>query len=1014
MMHRQLAAHMDTFDSDDDFSESPSLLEEEEEIAAVPSVTVALQAAALRKRGRFRIKSTSARKAIVKFFFLCPIVIALGDYIGLVASLLLTSTAMLYLQMEPDRREEVVKEPIQPPMSPNPRSLRGQRRRSSLGGQGRHRMSSYDIEPYTGVQQRRRSSLGQGSKQAEMETFNRQQYSDCRIRVTQFLGLVGAPPLRRVSMSQNQGGGTANAVGGRPIRISERATRSIYFFAQAQSEFLLVLDQAYNWMQVSSSLHLGLGPQSQCVERVERSALAKEYRETNGNSALQLSLPPEDDHQRTMGLQQSQQQSLQQQSQNLRLEPQQNKGKSNVLALALVRTAVAQIIADMDHSLNRVLAVCEAEQKQYSLPPTPLLSRSFVNEDATTFSPGASSRTGEGSNHQDLLEVPDIISLTWIKSSRHRLVIKFRQILHTMCSVHKLQLLSSEDPLSGRVELEESMWCAREAKEYLVANLLLDNTTVNTDTNERTPAIIEKPATHDPLMQSMLQYREHLDALHGAIWACRHYITPLSSRRTTGRRFGSQSEHDDTEEDDESTESQKERKEKLSVDRTQWWCQVRTLSTALRVIEQNINDNLFRSNEEAQDDGSVLDPGSVDMSLSELLGDDDNPEQYEHVGSKVPADASRDVTIVNTLVFAGQGAVSDRPKNNPKEGKGGKSAAGAVPPWDKLAQSLLAQELQTRIGTMTTPTELEVSTPRSGTAPTSWSGLAVAAKVASSTSNQEPITSPSDTEPPSWSGVAAASTAASLTSEQEPTTSPRGAVPTSWSGLAAAATAAALTSKQEPTTSRCVAAPKSWSGLAEATKAASLSSTQEPTASRSDGAPKSWSGLAKRATAASLASSPEPAKSQGGAPSTPWSVLAASTTSASLASSQEPTASPSDRVPPSWSGLAAAATEASLTSNQELATSQGGEAPKSWSGLAAAAKSSAKASVLPSNQEPVTSRNDTAPKSWSGLAKSATAASSRSNREPASSLFFGATGSLLADLKNALPPTSGAEEELET
>jgi hypothetical protein len=149
----------------------------------------------------------------------------------------------------------------------------------------------------------------------------------------------------------------------------------------------------------------------------------------------------------------------------------------------------------------------------------------------------------------DLLYMPDVIDLTWIKSSRQQLAFLLSHMLDHFCTIDVLHTLSEQ--LSPRSTLDESMWHARNAREHLLSYLLLG----------KKPVAKGLAEPNDKLLLSLLQYREHLDALSGAIWSCQHCI-------------------DDSESDEASA-------------RIEWWARVKHQGGNCRALENEISQRFF-------------------------------------------------------------------------------------------------------------------------------------------------------------------------------------------------------------------------------------------------------------------------------------------------------------------------------------------------------------------------------------------------------------------------------------
>jgi len=99
---------------------------------------------------------------------------------------------------------------------------------------------------------------------------------NCRREVSRLLGTVGAPGLDWVDLNS-----TGNFKD-QPTEISSEATSMVVNFLEAHAHFLTIIDETNHWLRVCTSLHLGLGPRSQCVDRVEKAFIGKNLRLSTG------------------------------------------------------------------------------------------------------------------------------------------------------------------------------------------------------------------------------------------------------------------------------------------------------------------------------------------------------------------------------------------------------------------------------------------------------------------------------------------------------------------------------------------------------------------------------------------------------------------------------------------------------------------------------------------------------------------------------------------------------------
>jgi hypothetical protein len=512
-----------------------------------------------------------------KLVFIAPLVMVVGDYIGLKWSMLLASLILILLQRKPPKSFVFVFEPAvdHPPLSP---------------------------KEHVFIEKKRKF------------------YHECRMQVAHLIGLVGAPPLpwreldptlRIIQLDHHQ----------TSFMITEAAVDAIRDFCQAHVQLLLTVDRAYHFLQISASLHMGLGPQSQCVERVERATISKEYREKKNS-----------------------------------LDLRQGVAKS-ILSLSSVRTHVAQIMVEQSESLASVMratGILVEKEESMGEVPVPAGNKSYRGLEQS-------------------VEIPDIVTLSWIKAARQQLAAMLSHVLdRQVCTIPYLEVVSNQESHL----IEESMWNARQAMAHLQSTLLLDTT--------NTASSIEVEQPRDPLIGPLLQIRDQLDALQGALWACH-----------------------------QSNDKNGEGDEVKNAEKKQWWSQVRNLSAVVRAMEQEIDESFFPntiitddySENEGEDSETKSPPPNQNSSES---------DRYEHLNPTETLSQDKTKTqekTTKTIVFSGSGAVAHKPRK-PRQGSNSKStgvesAAAAAMHRDTVVEQLMVRELQNRIKTLCSPEEEE-------------------------------------------------------------------------------------------------------------------------------------------------------------------------------------------------------------------------------------------------------------------------------------------------------------------
>jgi hypothetical protein len=640
-------AHMETFDSDEEYSDDAEIYGNIGSAILDP-----IDAARYQTKIKVRkfVKPKNVGEILLKLLYVVPIAIALGDYLGFFWSTTLSMMALIMLQLRP------------PPVE----SEKGHRmsRKERRMSRRRSSMSTSSVES------RRRSSMGwdlsnsfkslgkNGPKSAasvlDMLEMVKLQVHDCRKETSRLLGLIGAPPLewklmessRMMATSRHKKEIDTSLAGDVSVAsaqvINDLSLKCLIKFLEAHAQFLLTVDHAYYWMRVSASLHWGLGPHSQCVERVERAAIAKEFR-NNRRQSISGSLISE-------GI-------------SSPLEPQRKLDTSSILSLASTRQNIAQSLIDQSKSLVHAFKLIrELESEQICNVP---VDYGYQNALALT-----------AMIDDKILTMPEVVDLTWIKASRRHLAVLLSYTADYYCSIDGLQILS--DDADKRSFLDESMLNARNAREYLLCNLLLGKTPTSR------PAVEESGAGTDELMLSLLQYREQLEGLNAALWACQQY----SKLRRSG--FGSEmvlSAADILQQEEEAESS------KLA-----WWNQIKQLSTTCKELEHEMETKFFPS---INNDDS--DMGAEDDESTSKTGYGLESGEYEH--GRTPKNQHAQVVpkATKTKVFSGKGAVEKKPAQTRLGNWAGQESSSTdvpMPPRDTVVEQMLVRELQNRISSL--------------------------------------------------------------------------------------------------------------------------------------------------------------------------------------------------------------------------------------------------------------------------------------------------------------------------
>jgi len=306
-----------------------------------------------------------------------------------------------------------------------------------------------------------------------------------------------------------------------------------------------------------------------------------------------------------------------------------------------------------------------------------------------------------------------VIDLAWIKSSRKHLANLLSNSVDYLSTIDSLKILSLEtlsvDLSQPRSKLKESMWNARNLREYIHGNLLLNNGSCSISPMVSTTSSGTGSTDHK-LMISLLQYRQQVDALNAALWSYQQYTYHQSSSYSACAT--SISNNDSILQ----FEHHQEQVINNSIKMT-WWNQVKELSAACQCFEKDIENRFIPLNEHAQVTDSKKDDreGTPDSCQGSTKGHKLNESQsYEHTGAKVRKEIPKKEhhnyrSTAKTLVFSGKGAkkilsTKTKPKIAMDSGQMNDQADAMVMPLPPsrniITEQLLVRELQTRIRTV--------------------------------------------------------------------------------------------------------------------------------------------------------------------------------------------------------------------------------------------------------------------------------------------------------------------------
>lgn len=542
-------------------------------------------------------------------------------------------------------------------------------------------------------------SLAERQQQIQKQVEEDQLLEESKMMVSHLLGLVGAPPplwpseRGKSSMDSSSAEDVANDtkkakpnnddndprnVNGKERDLSS-VLPSLVHFVESQVQFLLTVDQALDYLRTSASIHLGLGPQSQCVERVEQAAMARNFRQHRLRCQNKTSEHKENDAEgsNTMA-----------NAKKCVLEPQ--RGSSNsILSLVSLRRNLARAMVHQSATLDGFWKHF-FEHQQGHLENTDEYQPYFQEKEPS-------------------LDMPHhIVNLTWIKDARHTLSNSLSCTTEEI--VDLLQTKSQQD--SSTLELwkiicfwlEDATTQTRQLTHYLRGILLLPNGTIEAETSSSVRPVLQP---NDPLFRNLLNFRIQLDALGAAVWSCQHYSNYSSDRNENFNivddNFAQQATTDD---DTPNSFGVSEGSPALS--RREWWEKIRQMSKICRAFENEITQMYFVPKVDSDESDGESDTAGSLHKTSQETGD------YVHGDSKASARrecAARKDVPTRTVVFSGKGEVEEWSQKSGRKGKGRAGGmesdldALALPQRDTVSELAMVSELQNRIKALIQPNE---------------------------------------------------------------------------------------------------------------------------------------------------------------------------------------------------------------------------------------------------------------------------------------------------------------------
>ena len=573
-MNEQLLCHLAAFDADADLSDSPKLGANEYVESVLYGILRKVNMQMLHANAFFNrfFQLKYENEAIVRLGWILPFGLVLRQYVGLFLGFGLSLILLVIIVLQPGKQQKHADETIELLNEIN-----------------------------------RRGEATEGNN----DTASQEQLRACRQQVSRLMGLLGAPPLAWISRLDSNSDLAKEPFS--PVQCSSKAGQLIAPLLEAHVQFLLAVDEGYQWLQMSARLHLGLGSRSQCVERVERASIAREIRNGRWQGIDRCHVATEE----TM---------------DPSTKPQRGRCKS-VLSLCMVRKHLAKSLIDQSISLLQV--------------------RQRLHEDLELGVHGIA--------YGGPPLFPDVVDLIWIKRSRQELATILSDIANTLCAPHIYGKLTSSDGI--RSIMEASMENARNAREYLSCQLLLGAC--------RTASPFSNPK--NPFLMSLLQYKEEVDALSAAVWACQQHAHSAVASNELGR--------------------------------CDWWKSIRNQSRKCQAMESEIECRFLsipcKEDEVTPSDDSTHDQAQVAGATEREFKTN---HEFDRVGSSVPSEKTTDEikAASKTLIFVGHGWKEEH-QTHPVAQKAGRTdgqTAMILPPRDMMLERQMIQELQNRLRTI--------------------------------------------------------------------------------------------------------------------------------------------------------------------------------------------------------------------------------------------------------------------------------------------------------------------------
>ncbi|KAL3901872.1 MAG: hypothetical protein SGARI_006001 [Bacillariaceae sp.] len=173
---------------------------------------------------------------------------------------------------------------------------------------------------------------------------------------------------------------------------------------------------------------------------------------------------------------------------------------------------------------------------------------------------------------------------------------------------------------------------------------------------------------------SLLQYREQLEGLNAALWACQQYSKQRSSESSPDMVL--------------SAAEILQQEEEADTSKLKWWNHIKQLSSTCKDLEHEMEAKFFASADSSND----ADTGDDQDESSPVEDRGMESGEYEHGENSETQPAERAPKSTKTKVFSGKGAV-EKKAVQAKSGNGNSQAPSgteaSMPPRDTVAEQML-------------------------------------------------------------------------------------------------------------------------------------------------------------------------------------------------------------------------------------------------------------------------------------------------------------------------------------